>query len=197
MTKRSTILLFGFIRKGKGYEYVIRALNDVVTTHPAVRKKIRLLIVGVPSSPMEQLYVNYLKRLIRKLNLEDEVSLVEKYSSRQEIALLFGTADLTVISYTRRVGPSGVFSLALAYEVPSIITCDSKYVTLGMDLPAILVNLDTKEIASAILRLVTDENERQRVVKRMKQYKELNDNQKIARAHVELYEKLCSNKKQE
>jgi len=192
MRDKFTILLFGFIRKAKGYEYVIKAVKKVVACQPLMKGRIRLLIAGIPSPPEEQSYLNYLKELVHKLDLEDVTSIITKYLNINEINLLFRAADITVVSYTRRVGPSGVLSRALAYEVPSIITCDDKYITHSMSLPALTVNLDVDEIASAILKLMTDDDEYNKQIKRIKEYKDISSNKGIALLHLKLYEKLFS-----
>jgi glycosyltransferase involved in cell wall biosynthesis len=184
-----TVVLYGFIRRSKGYHYVIRAMKQIVTSHSDMKGKVRLLIAGTLASSEEEPYLNYLKRLIRELGLENIVEIVEKYLEEDEISSLFEVADVTVIPYTRRVGPSGVFASALSYEVPAIITSDSKYITDDMGLPALTVNLDIDEIASAVLRLMNDKREYARQVQKIREYKKLHSNEMIALSHVKIYEK--------
>lgn len=188
---RFTILLFGFIRRTKGYEYVIKAVDKLVTYNPALKDKLRVLVTGLPVPPQEEVeYLRYLKKLVHERGLDRLVTFHTKYLSESEIALFFGAADLTVISYTRRVGPSGVFSFALAYNVPSIITCDERYVTPATSLPAVITNLDVDEIASAILKLMNDKCKLAEQVQMMKKYKDSNTNEKIALLHLNLYRSL-------
>jgi len=186
------ILLFGFVRKAKGYHHVIKAVKKIGERQPSIKERIKVMLVGIPSPPEEQSYLNYVKKLVHKLDLDDVVSIITKYLSKKEIDLFFRAADITVISYTRRVGPSGILSFALAYEVPSIITCDEKYITHETSLPTLKVNLDIDEIASAILKLMTDEDEHCKQIRRIRKYKAVNSNRKIALLHIKLYEKLCS-----
>ena len=149
------------------------------------------MLTGSPL-PGEQFYLHYIKRIIRESDLDSVVLQATRYLSNDEIGLFFGAADITVIPYARRVGPSGVLSFALAYEVPSIITYDDKYVTRKADLPALPVNLDADEIASAILKLMTDKNAYAEQIQRIREYKAANNNEKIALLHIKLYEKLCT-----
>lgn len=189
---RFTVILYGFIRKSKGYDHVIRAVKNIVTSKPDMRGKVKLLIAGTIASSQEEPYLNYLKKLIRELDVEDLVSIVEKYLDADEVSSLFGTADAIVIPYTLRVGPSGVLASALAYEVPAIITSDNKYITRDMHLPALTVNLDVDEIASAILKLMNDKHDYERQVQLIKEYNRLHSNEEIALSYVELYRKLFS-----
>ncbi len=187
---RFTILLFGFVRKTKGYEYVIRAVQRIVESDPAMKEKIRLIIAGAPILPEDQDYLDHLKRLVRNMGLEDVVVPITRYLKKEEVDNLFRQADVAIHSYTRRVGPSGVFSFAVAYEVPSIITCDDKYITSKTDLPATIVSLNEIEIASAIRRLLDDKDEYEKEIRRIRQYKGSNNNRTIALSHVKLYSRL-------
>lgn len=189
---RFTVILYGFIRRSKGYDYVIKAMEKIVTSQPDMRARIRLVIAGTIASSEEEPYLNYLKRLAAELRIDDLVSISERYLDAEEVNSVFSNAGAIVIPYTRRVGPSGVLASALAYEVPAVITSDNKYITHDMHLPCLTVNLNEDEIASAILKLMTDKHEYERQVRLIREYKELQNNEDIAMSHVELYRKLLS-----
>jgi|GEM_PF-5851233 glycosyltransferase involved in cell wall biosynthesis len=192
MGKSFTALLFGFIRRSKGYQYVIRALAKIVTSNPSIRGKVKLLIAGIPAPSTEWLYFKYLVELIRKLGIGDIVSIVTKYLDTQEVDALFRSVNVVIVPYMRRVGPSGILSFALAYEVPTIITSDSKYIITDSDFPAMIVKLNENEIGYAILKLMNDKNEYEKQIQRIRRYKKMHNNEKIALRHVELYRKLLS-----
>jgi glycosyltransferase involved in cell wall biosynthesis len=189
-----TVLLFGFIRKSKGYHHVIRAIAKIVASEPSLKGRIRLLIAGIPSPNEEWLYLKYLVELIHRLGIDDTVSTITKYMDAQEVDALFRTTNIVIAPYEHRVGPSGVLSFALAYEVPTIITSDNKYITSNSDLPALIVNLDVDKVGSAILKLMNDKDEYEKQIQRIRRYKELHSNESIALRHVELYQKLLSGK---
>lgn len=186
-----TILLFGFIRKAKAYHYVIKAIGKILASKPTMKGRIKLLIAGLPT-PGEQSYLGYLKQLVEELNLRNSVTIIAKFLDANEISRLFRVANITVVPYERRVGPSGVLSFALAYNLPAIITCDNKYITRGMKFPAFLTSLDEDEIASTIFRLISNPYECEKQVELIKKYKEANTNRRIALSHVELYKRLYS-----
>jgi glycosyltransferase involved in cell wall biosynthesis len=190
--KSFTALLFGFIRRSKGYHYVIKAVAKIVTSKPSMKGKIKLLIAGIPAPSIEWSYFKYLVELINKLGLGDIVSIVTKYLDTQEVDALFRSVNVVIVPYMRRVGPSGILSFALAYEVPTIITSDSKYITTDSNFPAMIVKLDENEIEYAILKLMNDKNEYEKQIQRIKKYKKKFNNEKIALRHVELYRKLLS-----
>jgi len=185
-----TILLFGFIRKDKGYEYVLRAIRKIIESSPSMKETIRVMLVGAPIFPEDKVYLGYLEKLVDDLDLRSITLVIPKYLENEEVNSFFGAADVTIISNTRRVGPSGVFSLALAYEVPSIITSDGIYITHESRIPALIVNLNTDEIASAILGLMTNKHEYAQQLQKIRDYKAANSNQEIAFSHLRWYRKL-------
>jgi glycosyltransferase involved in cell wall biosynthesis len=187
-----TILLFGFIRRAKGYEYILRAVKKIIESKPSMKDKIRVILSGVPILPEDQVYLNYLRELGHNLGLEDIILIIPKYLDKDEVDMFFGAADMTVLSYTCRVGPSGVLSYALAYEVPSVIICDNKYFTQQTNVPALVVNLDTDEIALAILKLMTNRNDYTKQIQRIMEYKANNNNRNIALLYNQIYKKLYS-----
>jgi len=186
------ILLFGFIRRAKGYHYVIEAVGKLVGQDPSLRRKIKLVIAGIPSPPQERGYLDYLQDLVSKLSLNDCVTIITKFLSEEEISSLFNSADLMVAPYSVRVGPSGVLSFALAYGVPAIVTFDERYFTRDSKIPAFAADLSVAGIASAISKLMTDHVEYGKQVQLIEEYRKKNNNEKIALRHVKLYKDLLS-----
>jgi glycosyltransferase involved in cell wall biosynthesis len=191
---RFTILLFGFIRNAKGYEHIIRAVKKIVEFEPSLKEKVKVMLVGMPILPEDQSYLNFLKEVVCNLGLRDNLLTIARYLNNSEVDTVFGATDAIVLSYNRRVGPSGVLSFALAHEIPSVTTCDEKYITHDANLPTLVVNLDSGEIAKAILKLITDRNEYERQVREIRKYKISNSNQSIASMQVKFYEKCISTK---
>ncbi len=80
------ILSVGYLIERKGFEYLIRAMPDVLKEH----KYARLKIVG--SGPQE----SKLKELIYKLGLGDKVEIVKNVSD-DELLMIYNSADLFVL----------------------------------------------------------------------------------------------------
>ncbi|MDY9922724.1 glycosyltransferase family 4 protein [Methanobacterium sp.] len=80
------ILSVGYLIERKGFEYLIRAMPDVLKEH----KNARLKIVG--SGPLE----SKLKELIYELDLGDEVEIVKNVSD-EELLMIYNSSDLFVL----------------------------------------------------------------------------------------------------
>lgn len=106
------ILFFGFIRKYKGLDLLLRAMSN-----SAVKaNNIELLIVGEfyeDASP----YFD----LIKELNLEDRVHIKEGFVADDQVKDYFCSADFIIQPY-RNATQSGVTPLAYHFEKPMLVT---------------------------------------------------------------------------
>ena len=106
------ILFFGFIRKYKGLDLLLRAMSN-----SAVKaKNIELLIVGEfyeDASPYFE--------LIKELNLEDRVHIKEGFVADDQVKHYFCSADFIIQPY-RNATQSGVTPLAYHFEKPMLVT---------------------------------------------------------------------------
>jgi len=105
------MLFFGFVRKYKGLEYLIRAMPEVLR-----RLHVKLLIVGEFWEDKEP----YLKA-IEKLGLLRNVEVVDRYVPNEEVGLYFSAADVVVLPYVDAT-QSAIVSLAYAFDKPVITT---------------------------------------------------------------------------
>ncbi len=141
--KKYVFLFFGFIRKYKGLHDVIRAFKLVTE----MREDVSLLIAGesfwntlnrndlstklkstlfkaakrlvLPQSSNEQDY-NPLQ-LIDELQLQDSVSVVNRFIANEEVPLYFQVSDCIVLYYSTAT-PSGVESLSYNFNLPVLAT---------------------------------------------------------------------------
>jgi glycosyltransferase involved in cell wall biosynthesis len=105
------VLFFGFVRKYKGLEYLIRAMPEVLRNVNA-----RLLIVG----EFWDAKAPYLQ-MIRELGLEQSVTVVDRYVPNEEVGMYFSAADVVALPYVDAT-QSGIVSLAYAFDKPVITT---------------------------------------------------------------------------
>jgi len=105
------MLFFGFVRKYKGLEYLIRAMPEVLRSVQA-----KLLIVGEFWEDKEP----YL-RAIEELGLQRDVEVVDRYVPNEEVGLYFSAADVVVLPYVDAT-QSAIVSLAYAFDKPVITT---------------------------------------------------------------------------
>jgi len=111
LSDEKVILFFGLIRSYKGLAYLIRALPLILA-----RFKVRLLIVGEFWEDKKR----YL-RLIDELDVQQQVTVVDRYVRNEEIAGYFCASDLVILPYTSVTG-SGVLQLAFAFGRPVVTT---------------------------------------------------------------------------
>lgn len=105
---------FGLMNRGKGYEYVIEALPDVVKKYP----KLLYLIVGethpvVRKNEGEE-YRNFLEKRVRELGLEKHVKFYNKYLDLNEIIKYLKASDIYVSS---GLDPNQITSGTLSYAM--------------------------------------------------------------------------------
>ena len=106
------VLFFGFIRKYKGLDTLLKAFSD----RRLKEKKLKLIIAGeYYDSPQE-----YLK-LIEDLELKDSVVLANHYIEDTDVSLYFSAADLVALTY-KTATQSGVTQIAYYYNKPMLVT---------------------------------------------------------------------------
>lgn len=106
------LLFFGFVRRYKGLDLLLRAL-------PEIRKKlpdVRVVVVGEFYEPRAE-YEN----LIRELNLADAVIIRDDYCPNELVGTYFAACDAVVLPY-RSATQSGIIQVAYALETPVITT---------------------------------------------------------------------------
>lgn len=109
---QSYILFFGFIRKYKGLDLLLKAMGD-----ERIKKSgIRLIVAGEfyddPAPYLE---------LIKQEGIEDQVILKTEYIPSDEVRYYFCAADMIVQPY-RTATQSGVTQIAYHFERPMLVT---------------------------------------------------------------------------
>ena len=108
---KPTILFFGFVRKYKGLDLLLKAFPKVLE-----QIDIHLLIVGEFWQDKD----DYLQ-LISKLNLEKNISIVDKYIPNEEVGTYFSAANLLVMPYKSVTG-SAVVQLSYSFGLPVLVS---------------------------------------------------------------------------
>jgi glycosyltransferase involved in cell wall biosynthesis len=105
---KKVILCFGFIRKNRGYEFLIEAAKDM---HDTI-----ILIAGkVLEKDVYRMLLNYERKV-------SNLRLFAKWIPDEEIQWYFNACDIVVLPYTE-ITTSGVIPLAYAFSRP-VITSD-------------------------------------------------------------------------
>ncbi len=179
---QKVLLCFGFIRKEKGYEYAIEALSRIVEVDPNVL----LIIAGKTDTPDDLEYLGKLKQMVCDLKLGNQVRFDARYLTEEDIIDYFGVSDALLLPYTRRVGPSGPFHIAMSLGVPIIAAFDGKYLTNSMGLASIVPPRDTDALVKAISGTINMPSKHKNRIKE-KAYAPEQSFVEIARQHISIY----------
>ncbi len=105
---------FGLMNRGKGYEYVIEALPEIIKKYP----KLLYLIVGETHPVIRKKdgeeYRNYLEQKVKDLHLEKHVKFYNKYLKLEEIIKYLKASDIYISS---GLDPNQITSGTLAYAL--------------------------------------------------------------------------------
>ncbi len=109
--KEKVILFFGFVRKYKGLEYLIRAM-------PLILREINLdlLIVGEFWDDKK-----YYTDLIGSLGIGKNVKIIDRYVPDEEVGKYFSIVDIVVMPYVSAT-QSGIIQIAYRVNKPVITT---------------------------------------------------------------------------
>ncbi len=106
------LLFFGYVREYKGLKNLLRAMPHIKESIP----KVRLMIVGAFGGDKE----DYLE-LIRQLDIEDCVEVIDGYTPDNEVEKYFAACDVVVLPYESAT-QSGIVQIAYGFEKPVIVT---------------------------------------------------------------------------
>jgi len=120
---RTVLSTFGLLSSGKGIQYVIRALPDVVKDHPDVL----YLVIGQTHPEVRrrdgEKYRNSLIELVKRLHLEQNVRFVNQYLTQQQLIRYLQVTDVYLTPYIdRNQITSGTLAYALGCGKPIIST---------------------------------------------------------------------------
>lgn len=106
------VMFFGFIRKYKGLDILLKAMADVRIQS----LKIKLIVAGEYYEEA-QFYLD----LIDELGIAEQVILKTEYIANEEVRHYFAMADLLVQPY-RTATQSGISQMAYHFEKPMLVT---------------------------------------------------------------------------
>jgi glycosyltransferase involved in cell wall biosynthesis len=112
MEGRTVLLTFGLLGPGKGIEYAIRAMPEIIRRHPDAV----YLILGATHPHLVaregEKYRTFLEHLADDLGVADHVVFFNRFVSDEDLSQFIGAADLYVTPY---LNESQITSGALAY----------------------------------------------------------------------------------
>lgn len=106
------LLFFGYIRKYKGLDILLEALNILKSES----QKIKLIVAGEFYDDKE-----FYSELIKKYDLEKRVIMQNEYIPNEKVKEYFLVSDVVVLPY-RSATQSGILNLAYGFRKPVIVT---------------------------------------------------------------------------
>ena len=116
------ILLFGFVRAGKGYETAFRAIASLKEEFP----DIMLLIAGRPQGFRGAEYLEELHEMAKDLEVTNNIRFDTRFIEDDEVPIYFAASSLLLIPYTESMGASGPIHNYAGYGVP-IVASDAGF----------------------------------------------------------------------
>ena len=164
---RSVVLIFGYIRRGKGFEVALEALTKVKQNI----SNVLLLIAGKVQDSDSSAYLLQLKKMSKKLGLDESVRFDSHYIPDDEVPLYFSAASIILVPYTESVGASGPIHNYAGYGTP-IIAANVGYhmrETLGGSL-TLFKNRDSMDLADKVITLLDDNQLRKELGHKQHEY---------------------------
>jgi glycosyltransferase involved in cell wall biosynthesis len=106
------ILFFGYVRKYKGLDILLRAFKGISEEVPGIK----LLVAGEFYDNPEEYY-----DIIKENGIEDKVKIVNQYIPNEEVYKYYSAADLVVQPY-RSATQSGILNVAYGFLKPVVVT---------------------------------------------------------------------------
>ena len=166
-SKKTILLTFGLLSRGKGIEYVLESLPPVVKTCP----NLMYLVLGVthPNVLKEEgeSYRNSLIQKVRELKLSSHVSFYNEYVSLDKLLQFLRAADIYIsTSLDPNQAVSGTLSYALGSGRPVISTPFAQATEIITPQSGLLVNFkDPASYTEALLNLLKDPLRREQLGK--------------------------------
>jgi len=180
---KNVLLFFGYIRKYKGLDILLEALNIVLKEN----KNFVLIVAGLPKEDMTEYY-----EYVTSTNIKDNVLFYPRYITMEELPYYFTAADCTILPY-REIFQSGIVYLSYAYSKPVIATRVGGIPEIVEERKTgVLVNPeDPKAIADTIMDLFDNKEKLAKMgIYAQKYVKEKFSWEKIAEKTVQFYKEI-------
>ena len=149
------LLSFGNIRPYKGLDVLIRAMPEVLRAVPDTH----LLVAGQNWGKWNDPY----GQLIQSLKINRSVTPLLDYIPMSQVADIFQVADVVVLPYRYFDAQSGVGNIALAFEIPMVVTRVGGLADLVEDDRVVCPPEDVQALAQAIIPTLLDDQFRSKL----------------------------------
>jgi len=187
-------LFFGFVKPGKGLEYVIKALPEVLRSYPNTK----LIIAGGEHPHLNgwaNSYFEQLQDLVAKLKITGAIMFSRGFVPVETATAYLTAADVCVMPYDQSeiISASGVLQMFASHGKPLVASEGYQTSELTNGENAILVSKgNSDEIAKAIILLLSDRILRTKLSENLRAMSKRNNWENVAIRMLELYTQLDS-----
>ncbi len=192
LENKTVLSTFGLLSRGKGIEYMIKALPPLVKKYP----KILYLIIGETHPVIRKRegeeYRNYLTDLVKKLKLENNVKFYNKFLDLNElIEYLLATDIYVCTNLEKNQIVSGTLSYAMGCGKP-VVSTPNLYAeeVLSADRGVLAEFQNPKSYAEAIDKLLGNPEYKKRVEQNAYAFGRSMIWQNVASSHLSLFNKV-------
>jgi glycosyltransferase involved in cell wall biosynthesis len=193
---KMVLLTFGLLSPNKGYEYMIRALPDILARH----NNVVYIIAGATHPQVRRRegdrYRFQLQNLAKELGVEEHVIFHNRFFSPQEMASLVGSADLYITPYRHEAqGVSGTLAFAMGAGKAIISTPYWHASELLSDGRGALVSFeDSAAIATTAIELLDHDEVREAMRRRAYSYSRHMVWDQTAHSYMREFVQACANR---
>jgi glycosyltransferase involved in cell wall biosynthesis len=181
---KKIVLIFGFIREGKGLELAIEAMQTLRVLIPDSH----LVIAGRTKYEEDEKYLADLKSLRSELKLDDHVRFDPRFIPEEEIPYYLSAASAILVPYTESVGTSGPVHNFAAYGTP-VVAAD-----VGHHMPEMLGGSlvlfksgNSQDLAHSLEKILSDREYASEIGKKHREYAKQETWQVAARRTIRNY----------
>ncbi len=183
---KKVVLVFGFIRREKGIEKALEAMQIVKDIVPDAM----LLVAGRPKDKDGEKYLDYLKEYCHNGSLDESVKFETEYIPDEDVPLYFGASSIILAPYTESVGASGPIHNSAGYGVPIIASDVGLHMKESIGGNLILFKAgNSRDLAEKIVQTLTNTAETGKICARQVEYAKKESWRLAARRTLEYYRK--------
>jgi len=167
LSGKKVILIFGFIREGKGLEVALHAMDKVRETVPDSV----LLIAGTPLDKNDSQYLRRLHESASSLPLSGVIRFDTRYIPEDEVSTYISAASIVLLPYVESVGASGPAHDVAGYGVPIVASNAGHHMRESLGGHLVLFGTGNPEdMADKLARLLTHPESAATIGDRLRQY---------------------------
>lgn len=170
--EKKILLTFGFVSRNKGIEIAIKAMSEVVKKHPDV---LYIILGKTHPAVMRHLgeeYRLYLTQLIEDLQLEENVVLLNEFTTQKELFKYLYASDIYITPYlNEQQVTSGTLTYALGAGLPVVSTPYWHAAELLNDSRGVLFDFgNTGELSRILIDLLDNPDKRMEIQRKALEY---------------------------